>query len=256
MSSATRLVETLALFTPRQTTWTPERVARALGVSRASAYRYFSLLTESGFLEPVSGRGYTLGPAIVELDRQIRLADPLVQSAVDVMAGLAKSTGGIILLCRLYRDRVLCVHQERGAAVPTLVSYERGRAMPLYRGATSKVILAFLPERELATLLRRDRAEILRAKLPVDEAKLRQALEPIRRERVCVTAGEVDPGACGAAVPVFEGPRLLGSLSVVLQASAMKGGALERATRLLKNAGHSIEAELAHDQDTIREKRK
>ena len=60
MSSATRLVETLALFTPRQTIWTPERAARALGVSRASAYRYFALLTASGFLEPVSRRGYTL----------------------------------------------------------------------------------------------------------------------------------------------------------------------------------------------------
>jgi DNA-binding IclR family transcriptional regulator len=241
-------METLALFTPRQTTWTPERAAQALGVSRASAYRSFGLLTASGFLEPVSGRGYTLGPAIVELDRQIRLADPLVQSAVDVMAGLAKSTGGIILLCRLYRDRVLCVHQERGAAVPTLVSYERGRAMPLYRGATSKVILAYLPQRTLATLLRRDRAEIARAKLPADELELRQALEPIRQERVCVTAGEVDPGACGAAVPVFEGSRLVGSLSVVLPSSAMKGGAIERAARLLKNAGHRIEAELAQDK--------
>jgi DNA-binding IclR family transcriptional regulator len=118
MSSADRLMETLALFTPRHTTWTPERAAQTLGVSRASAYRYFALLTASGFLEPVSKRGYTLGPAIVELDRQIRLADPLVQSAADIMAGLAKSTGGMILLCRLYRDRVLCVHQERGAAVP------------------------------------------------------------------------------------------------------------------------------------------
>jgi DNA-binding IclR family transcriptional regulator len=256
MSSANRLMETLALITPRHTTWTPERAAAALGVSRASAYRYFALLTASSFLEPVSRRGYTLGPAIVELDRQIRLADPLVQGAVDIMAGLAKSTGGMILLCRFYRDRVLCVHQERGAAVPTLVSYERGRAMPLYRGATSKVILAFLPQRALATLLRRDRAEIVRSGLPADESRLRQALEPIRDKRLCVTVGEVDPGACGAAVPVFEGARLIGSLSVVLPSSAMKRGALERAARLLKNAGHRIEAELAQDKSTRREKRR
>lgn len=256
MSSADRLMETLALFTPRHTTWTPERAAEALGVSRASAYRYFALLAASGFLEPVSKRGYTLGPAIVELDRQIRLADPLVQSAVDIMAGLAKSTGGMILLCRLYRDRVLCVHQERGAAVPALVSYERGRAMPLYRGATSKVILAFLPQRPLATLLRRDRAEILRSGLPADEAKLRDALEPVRQERLCLTVGEVDIGVCGAAVPLFEGPRLIGSLSVVLPASAMKGGAIERAVRQLKNAGHRIEAELEQEKSTRREKRR
>jgi len=254
MSSANRIMEILALFTPRHTTWTPERAAAALGVSRASAYRYFALLTASSFLEPVSRRGYTLGPAIVELDRQIRLADPLVQSAVDLMADLAKSTGGMILLCRLYRDRVFCVHQERGTAVPTLVSYERGRAIPLYRGATSKIILAFLPQSALATLVRRDRAEIARSGLPADESRLRHALKPLRDKRLCVTVGEVDPGACGAAVPVFDGARLLGSLSVVLLSSAMKRGTLERAVRLLRSAGHRIEAELAQDKSIRQDK--
>src|SRR6266704_1854791 len=92
MSSAERLIGALALFTSKRPAWTPEKAAQALGVSRASAYRYFLLLYEAGFIEADSGNGYTLGPRIVELDRQIRLSDPLVQTAVDEMVNLAKKT--------------------------------------------------------------------------------------------------------------------------------------------------------------------
>jgi DNA-binding IclR family transcriptional regulator len=244
LSSAQRVMETLGLFTSKQPTWTPERAGKALGISRASAYRYFSILSQARFIELVSGRGYALGPAIVELDRQIRLSDPLVQTSVDVMVGLAKTIGGAILLCRLYKGRVLCIHQERGARVPAFVSYERGRPMPLYRGATSKAILAFLPRRELDELIERDRAEVARAGLPADGAALQQILEPIRERRYCVTASELDPGVCGAAVPLFERSRVIGSLSVALPSVAVKSGALERAARPLMQAGHRIEAEL------------
>jgi len=244
MSGAQRVMQTFGLFSAKRPTWTPEQAAKALGISRASAYRYFAILTRAHFIELASGRGYALGPAIVELDRQIRLGDPLILAAVDAMAALAKSTGGAILLCRLYKGRVLCIHQERGARAPGLVSYERGRPVPLYRGATSKAILAFLPRRELDVLIERDRAEIASARLPTDGAALQRLLEPIREKRYCTTAAEVDPEACGAAVPLFERSRVIGSLSVALPFVAAKGDALERATRLLVRAGHRIEAEL------------
>ena len=219
MASADRILQILGLFTPARPAWTPQEAAQTLKLSRASAYRYFSHLEEAGFIEPAPGRKFALGPRIVELDRQIRLADPLVQASVDEMQKLARETGGIALLCRLHKDRVLCIHQERGARAPRFVSYERGRAMPLHRGATSKVILAFLPPEP-------------------------RALELIRRERLSIAYGEVDPDACGIAVPLFEGAHVVGSLSVVLPASVAKGRVLKNAVKLVREAGHRIESEL------------
>lgn len=229
MSSAGRLVHILGLFTPAKPAWTPADAAQALKISRASAYRYFQLLQDAGFIEPVAGHRYALGPKIVELDRQIRLADPLVQAAVDEMQKLARETGGIALLCRLHKDRVLCIHQERGPRAPRFVSYERGRAMPLHRGATSKVILALLPPKQRERLAAR-----------VDAS----ALEQIRRDRLCVAYGEVDPDACGIAVPLEAGSRVVGSLSVVLPATVAKGRTLKSAVKLVREAGQRIEAEL------------
>ena len=234
----------MALFTSRDSTWTPERAARALDISRASTYRYFALLAQASFIEAAPGRGYALGPAIVEMDRQIRLSDPLLLAAVDAMIQLARTTGGQILLCRLYKGRVLCVHQERGTKVLPFVSYERGRPMPLYRGATSKAILAFLPIKALDELVRRDRAEITRAGLPADGAKLWQALEGVRAERRSITESEIDPGVCGVAVPMFERSRVAASLSVVMASSAIQSGELQRAARALTRAAQRIEAEI------------
>lgn len=255
MSSAERLIGALALFTSKRPAWTPEKAAQALGVSRASAYRYFLLLYEAGYIEADSGSGYTLGPRIVELDRQIRLSDPLVQTAVDEMVNLARKTGGVSLLCRLYRDRVLCVHQERGSRAPGLVSYERGRAMPLYRGATSKAILAFLPPRALNALVERDRSEVARAGLPADGAAVHEALAPVRERRLCISHGEVDPGAWGAAVPIIDNSGVIGSLSVVLPASVAKGGLAQSTCRLLVRAGQNIEAELEQAKSNTSKRR-
>jgi DNA-binding IclR family transcriptional regulator len=229
MASADRVLQILALFTPARPAWTPQEAAEALKVSRASAYRYFGQLEEAGFIEPVPGRRYALGPRIVELDRQIRLADPLVQASADEMVKLARETGGIALLCRLHKDRVLCIHQERGSRAPRFVSYERGRAMPLHRGATSKVILALLPKKQRDELAARVDAK---------------ALDEIRRERLCVAYGEVDPDACGVAVPLEEGSRVVGSLSVVLPAALAKGRVLKSTVKLVREAGQRIESEL------------
>jgi len=229
MASADRVLEILALFTATRPAWSAMEAARELKLSRASAYRYFARLEGAGFIEPVAGHRYTLGPRIVELDRQIRLADPLVQASVDEMQKLARETGGIALLCRLHKDRVLCIHQERGPRAPRFVSYERGRAMPLHRGATSKVILAFLPPQDREQLAARVDAK---------------ALERIRRERICVAYGEVDPDACGIAVPLEERSRVVGSLSVVLPAAVAKGRLLKSAIRLAREAGRRVEHEL------------
>ena len=114
----------------------------------------------------------------------------------------------------------MCVHQVRGPLCPAELSYERGRAMPLYRGATSKVILAHLSHEELAELTRHDGPALRRAGLPRSVEALAQVMAQLRAERVCTTAGEVDPNARGWAVAIHHGRHLLGSLSVVMSSDA------------------------------------
>jgi len=246
MTTTAKVLQVFQLYRQGRRRLKVADVQAHLQVSAATAYRYLADLEAAGMIERSSVNEYVLGPAIVELDRQIRENDPLIAAATEVMQQLAARTGGIALLCRLHGRQVVCVHQVRGRAAPP-VSYERGRAMPLFRGATSKVILAHLPANELRAVAEQQTQDLRRARLPSSPDQLSRVMAAVRAQGVCFTSGEVDAGVMGWAAAVHQGQRLLGSLSVVLERSergdAMRIGDQVRRAALriegrLKRPGH------------------
>ncbi len=166
-TSADKVLAVLSLFTASQPVWSPERAARRMNVSLATGYRYFNMLVDRGLLERLQRNRYVLGPAVVELDRQVRAADPVLKLAQPVMERLLRRVRqpATVLLCRYYREKVMCIHQETNRLGEPISSYERGVLLPLFRGATSKAILAHLPPRTVANLWRDHRREIAAAGL-------------------------------------------------------------------------------------------
>ena len=242
--SGDRLLAVLALFTAAQTQWTVEAAAEALGVSTTTTYRYFKKLTKAGLISPVAGAGYTLGPAIIQMDRLIQANDPVLNGARGVMIDLvgAATEGSTVLLCRLFHDRVMCIHQIMGRGPQQPVSYERGRLMPLYRGATSKIILAHLPPRTLKALFAHDAGEIVDAGLGASWEEFRRGLAAIRRAGVSVSRGEIDPGRVGVAAPIFDRERaVLGSLSLALPAALADETLVKRLAPLTVAGAREIE---------------
>lgn len=218
-SSGDRLLAVLGLFTLDRPGWTVEAAAEALSVSPATTYRYFKRLTRAGLLSPVSGANYVLGPAIIQMDRQIQICDPMLNAARQVMHSLISNAAerSTILLCQLFHDRVMCVHQVMGRGPQEPVSYERGRLMPLFRGATSKIILAHVPARTLRLFFAQHERDIPGAGLGESWEAFRTALTALRRAGYCVSRGEIDAGRIGVAAPIFGRDRgVLGSLSFVL----------------------------------------
>ncbi|MFM2150891.1 MAG: hypothetical protein RLZZ187_3197 [Pseudomonadota bacterium] len=188
------------------------------GFTRSTLYRYLKALQEAGLVTAFQDRGFALGPRVVELDFRMRRADPLIAAARPAMAALAAELPGIALLCRRYRDRVLCVHQEGSLGAGRRSTYERGLAMPLFRGAASRVILAHLPPGAIARLYAQDATAFVAAGLGTTVAEARSALGTIRRRGFDVTAGQVTPGVTGIAAPILDaGEAVVGSLSVTLR---------------------------------------
>ncbi len=153
---------------------------------------------------------------MAELDYLMRSRDPLIMAGKPMMAELAAEFPGVALLCRRYRDTVLCVHQEQNA--PGFVSnYERGLARPLLRGAASRVILANLSRSIIKSTLEARKAELETAGLGKDIDSARLILRQIRHRGWDCTMGNVTPGVTGVAAPVFDqNGVVLGSLSVTV----------------------------------------
>ncbi|WP_170149449.1 IclR family transcriptional regulator [Rhodoplanes roseus] len=249
-SSGDRLLAVLGLFTIERPEWTVEDAAVQLGVSATTAYRYFKRLTRAGLISPVSGASYTLGPAIIQMDRQIQLCDPMLNAARGVMTELIEhaSEGGAVLLCRLFHDRVMCVHQEMGRGPQEPIVFQRGRPMPLFRGATSKIILAHLPNRTLKSLFTANAAEIATAGLGQSWEDFRRHLAAFRRAGYAAASGDVDQVRAAVAAPVFGARRaVIGSLSFLVPKPRYDEVLRARLAPLVIASARNIEAAMQAD---------
>jgi len=219
MAGLDRYVNVLRLFSESRRNWTVPALAEAVGAPTSTLYRTVRELVAAGFLEPSIEASFRLGPAFVEFDRLVRLTDPLVKEGAEFLPDLVKGSpvACVALLARLYGDRVICAADANQPGVDIRTSYERGRPMPLTRGATSKAILSQLPPRRLGKLLERDATQ------PVpegDKASFVAELNSIRRRGYSVTRGEVDEGLVGIAVPVAcPSQAIAASLSLVIAES-------------------------------------
>jgi len=239
-----RTFQILSMFSLETPVLHPSALMRAFGVSRASIYRDLQALEQAGLLERVAGQGYVLGPQVVELDRQVRLADPLLKAAGVRLRELAQRLEAVVLLCRVHGKKVLCIHQEAPDGGANAVSYERGRAMPLYRGATSRIILANLDEAQLRDLWESDAEALQASGLATSWPGFLDALKPLKEQRYCATHSEVDAGMAGLAVPLMEGKRVLGSLSVVLPVERVKQTPSRHVLSMLFRVADTMEASL------------
>jgi len=228
MSTADRLLNVLELFTMDRPEWTVEEAACELDMTRSTTYRYFKSLVDAGLIVAHTPSRYTLGPAIIRYDRQLRLLDPLIVSATGVMRRLARQLGPHVwvLLCRLYRNEVLCVHQET-LDPPDLasdferqpVSYGRGQPMPLHRGAPSKVVLANMNFRLVRPIYQENPEAMASIGLGKTWTEVKRGLRALRNAGAIVTKGELQGEMQGIALPIFEQQVVIGSLSIVMEES-------------------------------------
>ncbi len=217
MSSLERMLKVIDAFSQDAPVWTVDQLVDELGTSRSTTYRYVRELCEAGFLAPVGGGGYILGPRIIELDRQIRQSDPLLTLGRDLLTELLPQVGeGILFICGLLGDDVISVYRRENPNSLD-ISYSRGRPMPLFRGSASRVILAHLPERRLTKFFLYHRAAIEEAGLGGEWETFRASLREIRAKPFLTGRAQVDEGVFAISAPVFDGDRqILASLTLAI----------------------------------------
>lgn len=213
MNSLKRMLDLLSLFTPENTTLDVETICALTNHPQTTTYRYIRELAAAGFLQRLPN-GYTLGPRIIELDRQMRNFDPILVYSQQIIQELSEKTGLTILLSQLFGDRVISIHQETGKDTIGQVDFSRGKHMPLFHSATARVILAYLLPRQLKKVFDESFQE------SDQEEKSWKAFSKemltIKKNGFCTSEGSITPNTSGIAAPIFdEKNRILGSLTLI-----------------------------------------
>lgn len=194
MSSLTRMLDLLDLFTLEQPLWTGEQIMAQTGHTRPTTFRYLKELCTAGLLARLAG-GYVLGAKSIKLDYVIRQSDPVLHRFEPIMQRLRdKSDCDIILASLLGDDFFATIHVS---SAENKVSWPRGRSMPLTRGP-GLVILASLSKARLRRLL--ESPQIANAML--DRDRLAADLAKVAQEGFAVSVGALEPGNVGFTIPV------------------------------------------------------
>jgi DNA-binding IclR family transcriptional regulator len=215
VTSLAKMLDVLTLFTASEPVLTAEDIIKELNYTRPTTYRYVRELCAAGLLTRFN-KGYALGPRVIELDYIIRQADPVLKVSKSTMRALADRYGCEVVLLSMFGAKVVTVHEEKGKDFPQ-VSFGRGHPMPLFLGAGSKVMTAFLPAAKQKKLFVTYPAEVAASKLGTDWPKFHASLRKIRAAGFAVSVGELDPANVGVAAPILgEGGEARGSLVLIL----------------------------------------
>jgi DNA-binding IclR family transcriptional regulator len=154
----------------------------------------------------------------------------------------------------MYGDRIVGVHHERGSD-PTTISFGRGRRMPLFRGAGSKVILAALPRARQRKIVEGHRHELASSMLGKSWDEISAALKSIRRSGYAISVGELDPSNVGIGVPlVSEEAAFPSSIVLVLSAARYRTTDLDSIVEVALTSRDAILSRLTAMSGAPREK--
>ncbi|RIQ15053.1 HTH domain-containing protein [Bordetella avium] len=240
MSSLTRMLSVLDLFTQDRATWSAEEVAQQLDCSIPTAYRYLRELTEAQLLRAASTGRYVLGNRIVELDYQLRSGDPLIQASAGPMKDLAQQVDCDVALVMLSGDHVLTIQYE-SHGVQMRASYGRGRRMPTFKGAMSLAVLSSLSKPRLRKLMQKNAAELDGSATNDALETLSQTLKLVRKQGYATSLGALDPHNAGIAI-ALEVPdqSIYAGLGLVMSSERFRLLETEKAAEWLKQCSKQI----------------
>ena len=204
-----RALDILLCFTT-QNEWAMTEIAENVGLHKSTVHRMLATLEERGFVvrDPASDR-YRRGCVFGNCRLICRVPTILPLSVCRRWSGLAKSWGR--------RSASTCVMAMNGYGLQAVQSSQAvrrvapvGARMPLYVGASSKVLLAFEEAHKREELL-------MGISWPdsFDKEQFREQLEEIRRLGYATSVEEREQGAAAVSAPIFtRAGRLVAALSV------------------------------------------
>lgn len=205
---ARRVLAVLQAFSPQRHTLTARDLAEATAIPLPSMYRYIALLRDTGLLAGDDRGAYHLSPRLISLARAAEAAESLIEIAEPVMRDLAAACGETVILVRLIGRVPVCVHRVESAH-HLRAAFEPGQSLPIDRGASSRVLLAGLPEQA-----RREHLASLAQTDPAAAARVEESAALTAARGWATSEEEIDRGVWAASAAVTDGRSTVAALTV------------------------------------------
>jgi DNA-binding IclR family transcriptional regulator len=236
------VLSVLQSFSPGRHTRTARDLAEATSIPLPSMYRYIALLREMGLLIGDDRGAYRLSPRLISLARAAEAAESLIGFADLVMRDLVRECGETAIFVRLIARVPVCVHRVE-TDHHLRATFEPGQSLPLYQGATGRVLLAGLPEQT--------RCEYLAPLRETDPEAAARVAESVAEVAACgwaTSEEEIERGVWAASALVTDGRTAVAALTVPSLLVRAPAESQQRLLGQVRAAAHRLSQRIAEAQ--------
>ena len=218
MSSATKALELLWLFSPARPEIGLTEMRRLAKRDKVTTYRHLQAMEAAGFVEqnPVT-KNYRLGPALLQLAQTREVTVPRAAGAEAALARLADTTGETAHVSLLSGDtlRALSSCESPRHSIRAIIDITE---FPLHATASGLCALAFGPGALTDMALKS--LDAFTPQTPTTPAALRSQIDATKATGFGRSDQTFESGIHSLAVPIFDGPaQFAGAISVAAVAS-------------------------------------
>ena len=206
----------LLLYDSTARSFTVAEVSKRLGYSLSKTYRLVRTLVRHGFLQESPSRAqYSPGLNALRLGLLAQQNLNLAVIARPLMKDLSLLTKETVLLTAVNGTRGICIERVESEEPIRFSLFQPGASLPLHCGASSKILMAYLPEEEWDQMIKKEGLKRYTDHTITKAVKLKAHLREIRRKGYAWSDQEVDRDVRAVAAPIFNGAgKLVAGLSV------------------------------------------
>ncbi|MFQ6099805.1 MAG: IclR family transcriptional regulator [Anaerolineae bacterium] len=238
-----RLVRILDSFSPERPTWSLAELSVHLGLPKSTLHRFLVSMESYGILRRDAGdKRWRLGYRLFIWGNLAAETTELRHIARPIMRDLVAATGETVILTVYQEQEVICIEKVE-TNYPVRLTLDVGTHRPPHAGASSKVLMAYLPQEEIQVIIRDKGLPKLCINTITDPDELTGELARIRERGYAVSHEETDLGAWGVATPISDWKgNVIAAVGIAGPRSRFDDELVQEYVRLCRQAARRISA--------------
>src|SRR4030067_1608389 len=206
----------LPLYEASTPLFTVSEISKQLGYSQSKTYRLVRTLTQYDLLREENGTAqYTLGLNTLRLGLLAKGQFNLSSLAKPFMKELSLRTKETVLLTAVNGTRGVVLERVESEEPVRFSIFQPGVTLPLHCGASSKILMAHLPEEEWDHIISKEGLKRYTPHTLTEAESLKAHLREVRKRGVAFSDQEVDRDVRAIAAPILDpSGELIAGLSI------------------------------------------
>lgn len=196
--SVERALAIFEAFEPNHTMLSLQEIGKRIKLSKATTYRLVNCLYELGYLVRLDDNRYCLSLKVTRLSGVVHSTIGIREIARPVMLELVRTTGETVTLNTVVDGQRLCV-EVFDTPSPLMSIVRPGERTPLLKGATGKMLLAYLPKKDVDQIW-----QSAPSRERPNRAALNRDLAEYREQGYAHTSGERVSGVTAVSAPIYD----------------------------------------------------